>query len=56
MKSKDEFKPKPQTEEGISKVFLLNKNNVNEFLENTFISLKETLGEIIYSLQLTINN
>ena len=56
MKSNDEFKPKPQTEEGISKVFLLNKNNVNEFLEKTFISLKETLGEIIYSLQLTINN
>ncbi len=47
MSSSDDFKPKPQTEEGISKVFLLNKNNVNEFLGKTFISLKETLGEEI---------
>ncbi len=55
MKSDDDFKPKPQTEEGISKVFLLNKDNVNDFLENTFISLKITLEEEILH-QLTINN
>lgn len=55
MSTNDEFKPKPQTEEGISKVFLLNKDNVNEFLEKTFISLRITLGEEIIS-QLTINS
>ncbi|MBQ8222163.1 MAG: NUDIX domain-containing protein [Bacteroidales bacterium] len=55
MSTNDEFKPKPQTEEGISKVFLLNKDNVNEFLEKTFISLRITLGEEIIS-QLTIDN
>ena len=47
MKSDDEFKPRPQTEEGISKVFLINKDNVNEFLENTFISLRMSLEEEI---------
>lgn len=57
MRSIDVFKPKPQTEEGISKVYLLNKGNVNDFLEKTFISLKETLGEeILSNLQLKINN
>lgn len=55
MSTNDEFKPKPQTEEGISKVFLLNKDNVNEFWEKTFISLRITLGEEIIS-QLTINS
>lgn len=47
MKSDDDFNPKPQTEEGISKVYLLNKNNINEFFEKTFISLKETLEKEI---------
>lgn len=47
MKTDAAFNPKPQTEEGISKVFLLNKDNVNEFLEKTFISLRITLGEEI---------
>ncbi len=52
MSSSDDFKPKPQTEEGITKVYLLNKNNLNEFFEKTFISLKETLGEeILNNLQ-----
>ena len=55
MKTDAAFNPKPQTEEGISKVFLLNKDNVNEFLEKTFISLRLTLGEEIVH-QLTINN
>ncbi len=55
MKTDAAFNPKPQTEEGISKVFLLNKDNVNEFLEKTFISLRLTLGDEIVH-QLTINN
>lgn len=45
MSTDDEFKPKPQTEEGISNVYLVNKDNVNEFLEKTFISLRVTLEE-----------
>ena len=53
MKTDAAFSPKPQTEEGISKVFLLNKDNVDKFLEKTFISLKITLGEEILKI---INN
>ena len=47
MKSDDEFNPKPQEEEGISKVFLLNKDNVNYFLENTYPSIRLALEEDI---------
>ena len=47
MKSDNEFKPKPQEEEGISKVFLLNKDNVNYFLENTYPSIRLALEEEI---------
>ena len=47
MKSDDEFMPKPQEEEGISKVFLLNKDNVNYFLENTYPSIRLALEEDI---------
>ena len=50
MKTDTAFSPKPQTEEGISKVFLLNKDNVDKFLEKTFISLKITLGEEILKI------
>lgn len=50
MKTNNDFKPKPQTEEGITKVFLLNKDNVNDFLEKTFVSLKITLGEEILKI------
>ena len=53
MKTNNDFKPKPQTEEGITNVYLLNKNNVNEFLEKTFISLRITLEEEILKI---INN
>lgn len=53
MRTNDDFKPTPQTEEGITKVYLLNKNNVNEFLEKTFISLRITLEEEILKI---INN
>lgn len=47
MKSDDEFKPKPQEEEGISNVFLLNKDNVNCFLENTYPSIRLALEKDI---------
>ena len=47
MKSDDEFNPKPQEEEGISKVFLINKDNVNYFLENTYPSIRLALEEEI---------
>ena len=47
MKSDNEFKPKPQVEEGISKVFLLNKDNVNYFLENTYPSIRIALEKDI---------
>ena len=50
MKSDDEFLPKPQEEEGITKVYLLDKNNVKEFLEKTFISLRITLGDDILKI------
>ena len=57
--SAKEFKPKPQKEEGISKVYLVNKDNVNEFLENTFVSLRLTLEEEILKelgVRKTMNN
>ena len=47
MKSDDEFNPKPQEEEDISKVFLINKDNVNYFLENTYPSIRLALEEDI---------
>ncbi len=53
MRTDDDFKPTPQQEEGITKVFLLNKNNVKDFLEKTFVSLRITLEEEILKI---INN
>ena len=53
MKTGNDFKPTPQQEEGITKVYLLNKSNVNEFLEKTYISLRITLEEEILK---TIDN
>ena len=50
MKSDDEFNPKPQEEEGISKVFLINKDNVNYFLENTYPSIRLALEEEILEI------
>ncbi|MBO5955950.1 MAG: NUDIX domain-containing protein [Bacteroidales bacterium] len=47
MKSDDDFKPKPQEEEGISKVYLINKDNVKDFLENTYPSIRLALEEDI---------
>ena len=50
MKSEDEFRPKPQEEEGISKVYLLNKDNVSEFLEKTYSSIRLSLENEILSI------
>lgn len=47
MKYDDDFKPKPQEEEGISRVYLLNKDNVKDFLENTYPSIRLALEEDI---------
>ena len=47
MKTDDDFKPKPQEEEGISKVYLINKDNVKDFLENTYPSIRLALEEDI---------
>ena len=47
MKTDDDFKPKPQEEEGISKVYLINKDNVKDFLENTYPSIRFALEEDI---------
>ena len=40
----------PQTEEGISKVYLIDKKGVNEFEKNTFESLKTLVPKIIIAL------
>ena len=53
MKSDDEFRPKPQEEEGISKVYLLNKDNVNEFLQKTYSSIRLSLENEILSNLMT---
>lgn len=50
MKSDDEFRPKPQEEEGISKVYLLNNDNVNEFLQKTYSSIRLSLENEILSI------
>ena len=56
MKSDDDFKPKPQEEEGISRVYLINKDNVKDFLENTYpsirLALEEDILEAVRSLEL----
>ena len=50
MKSDDDFNPKPQEEEGISKVYILNKDNVNEFLEKTYSSIRLSLENEIKAI------
>lgn len=49
MKS-DEFNPKPQEEEGISRVFLLNSDNVDDFFDKTYISIRTSLEDEIRNL------
>ena len=56
MKSEAAFHPKPQQEEGITKVFLLNKDNINDFLENTFVSLREIVAGLPYFNDLDSKN
>jgi hypothetical protein len=60
MKSADDFKPKPQEEEGISRVYLINKDNVKDFLENTYpsirLALEEDILEVVRSCKLRIYN
>jgi ADP-ribose pyrophosphatase YjhB (NUDIX family) len=42
-----DFEPQPQKEEGITAVRLINKSQLDEFLNSTFRSVRETLGPII---------
>ena len=50
MKTASGMKNIPQTEEGISKVYLVDKKGVNEFAKNTFESLKTLVPKIIIAL------
>ena len=50
MKTASGMKNIPQTEEGISKVYLVDKKGVNEFEKNTFESLKTLVPKIIIAL------
>ncbi|MBQ3843993.1 MAG: NUDIX domain-containing protein [Bacteroidales bacterium] len=47
MKTDSGMKNIPQTEEGISKVYLVDKQGVNDFEKNTFASLKTLVPFII---------
>ncbi len=47
MKTDSGMKNIPQTEEGISKVYLVDKQGVNDFAKNTFASLKTLVPFII---------
>ena len=50
MKTASGMKNIPQTEEGISNVYLVDKKGVNEFEKNTFDSLKTLVPKIILAL------
>ena len=50
MKTASGMKNIPQKEEGISKVYLVDKKGVNEFEKNTFDSLKTLVPKIILAL------
>lgn len=45
------MKNMPQTEEGISKVYLVNKDTIKSFEDKTFASLKTLVPEIVASLK-----
>ena len=47
MRTKSGMKNEPQTEEGISKVYLVDKEGVKAFEEKTFASLKTLVPEIL---------
>lgn len=44
MTSEKAYQPKPQQEEGITAVNLIGKDDVEAFLEGTFLSIREVLG------------
>lgn len=50
MRSDDVFDPRPQTEEGISEVYLLNNDNVDDFFEKTYSSIRLSLENEIKSI------
>lgn len=50
MKTASGMKNVPQTEEGISKVYLVDKESVNGFEDKTFASLKTLVPEIILAI------
>jgi hypothetical protein len=47
MRTKSGMKNEPQTEEGISKVYLVDKDAIKSFEEKTFASLKTLVPEIL---------
>ena len=51
MKTNSGMKNMPQTEEGISKVYLVNKDTIKSFEDKTFASLKTLVPEIVASLK-----
>lgn len=51
MRTKSGMKSVPQTEEGITKVYLVDKEHVKDFEENTFESLRTLVPEIVTSLE-----
>lgn len=48
MRTKSGMKNIPQTEEGISKVYLVNKEHVNDFEKKTFASLRTLVPSILH--------
>jgi hypothetical protein len=51
MRTKTGMKSIPQTEEGITKVYLVNREGIKDFEKNTFASLKTLVPEIVLSLK-----
>ena len=45
MESDEAIQPKPQTEEGITEIKLVGNEGIDNFLENTFCSIREILGK-----------
>ena len=50
MTSEKPYQPKPQQEEGITAVNLVGKDDVEAFLDGTFLSIREVLGPEILKL------
>jgi len=45
MSTSEAIQPKPQTEEGITEIKLIGKEEIEGFLKNTFRSISEILGK-----------